>query len=311
MKKAIGIDIGGTSVKAGVFTREGVLEGTASVPTGRLVGEGDFARVLEMLRGLLAAHGAAPADVAGVGFDVPGPVDAAGNVKLLPNIELDAPALKEALSAAFPQAKLACANDANAAALGEAWQGAGRDLRSFVLVALGTGVGGGVVVDGRLVAGAFGAGGEVGHLTVNRDEPRTCGCGRRGCLEQYASASGVVRIYQEECARRDMRPVPLSGPTDSLAVFTAHRAGDAAAQAAISQMSDCLGFALAQMSVVLDPDAFLIGGGMGAGFDLFADELRAAFRLYCLHTCADARILPATLGNAAALYGSARLALQK
>ena len=309
VQRVIGIDIGGTSVKAGVFSHAGTLEDTASIPTGSLVAERDFARVIEMLEGLLASCGATTADVTGVGFDVPGPVDSAGNVGVLPNIALDVAGFSAALHAAFPPAIIARSNDANAAALGEYWQGAGRDLTSFALVALGTGVGGGVVVDGRVVPGAFGAGGEFGHLTVNRDERVACGCGRYGCLEQYASASGVVRAYRAECAQREMQPVALAGPTDSLAVFEAHRAGDVAAKAAVSQMCDHLGFALAQVSTIVDPAVYLVGGGMGNGFDLFADELRAAYRAYSAPAFAKARILPAALGNRAALYGSAYLVL--
>ena len=309
MHKVIGIDIGGTSVKAGLFTAEGALEAAASMPTGALVGERAFADVAGMLFGLLREHGAQPSDVVGVGFDVPGPVDAGGNVGFLANIELDVDGLKAAMRKAFPQANLAFVNDANAAAVGEYWQGAGRELPSFALVALGTGVGAGVIANGRLVSGAFGTGGEIGHLTVVRDEPRACGCGGHGHLEQYASALGVVRAYREACARRGATPVELAGPTDTLAVFQAHRAGDEAAREAVSRMCDALGFAMAQVSAVVDPAAFLIGGGVGGGFDLFADELRAAFRTYCMPPCADARIIPAALGNAAALYGSAYLAL--
>ena len=273
MEKLIGMDIGGTFVKAGLFSREGALEGTAKVPTGTLTTAADFARICGMLSELLGAHGASVDDVMGVGCDVPGPVDAAGDVGMLPNIALDVPGLKAALCTAFPQAKFAFANDANAAAVGEYWQGAGRGASIFVLVALGTGVGGGVVVDGQLLPGAFGTGGEIGHLTVERDEPAACGCGRHGCLEQYASATGVVRLYQAECAHRGMVPVQLSGPSDSLAVFEAMQAGDEAACAAVARMADYLGFAIAQVSTVVDPELFLIGGGMGAGFAQFADAL--------------------------------------
>ena len=307
MEKLIGIDIGGTSVKAGLFTCSGVLEATRAMPTGSLIGVRAFTEVIGMLDSLLAEGGAVRADVTGVGFDVPGPVDGAGNVGILPNIELDVAGLKAAIHAAFPQARVAFMNDANAAALGEYWQGAGAGLPSFVLVALGTGVGGGVVIDGKLVPGAFGTGGEIGHVTVDRGESRACGCGRRGCLEQYASASGVVRAYNEACASRGITPVTVSGPTDTLSVFEAHRAGDEAARVAVSRMCDCLGFALAQVSVVVDPAAYLIGGGMGEGFDLFAEELRASFQSYCMPTCSGVRILPAALGNQAALYGSAFL----
>ncbi len=191
------------------------------------------------------------------------------------------------------------------------WKGAGLDARDFVLVAIGTGVGGGVVCDGQLVAGAFGAGGELGHITVNRAETTSCGCGRHGCLEQYASALGIVRSYVDECSARGIAPVQLQGPTDTLSVFEAYQAGDKAAQAAISTMADALGFALAQISTVLDPPLYLIGGGVSGGLPLFADELQAAFRSYCLPVSTTARIAPATLGNEAAMYGSALTALRR
>ena len=306
----LGVDIGGTNIKAGLFEDSGALKAVVKTPTGNLADSPAIAAAMGGLVEFLAANGVAPHDVAGVGLDVPGPVDADGNVGMLPNVRLDAEGLKAAFARAFPTAKLALSNDVNAAALGELWQGAARGVAGFVLVALGTGVGAGVVSDGKVVSGAFGAGGEIGHLTVRRDESAPCGCGRRGCLEQYASASGVVRAYRRECRERGIEPVALAGPTDTLAVFTAHRAGDQAAQAAVSQMCDSLGFALAQVSAVIDPQLYLVGGGVGEGFGLFADELRAAFRAYCLPMSTPARILPAALGNDAALYGDAYLALQ-
>ena len=307
MGKTLGIDIGGTNVKVGLFSCKGALDATTKMPTGKIVGEHACADEARGLVEFLEVNDAAPADIAGIGLDVPGPVGEDGKVGMLPNVELDAEGLKAALSSAFPNAKLTFANDVNAAALGELWQGAAQDASSFVLVALGTGVGAGVVIDGRLVSGAFGAGGEFGHITVNRSETAVCGCGRHGCLEQYASASGVVRSYRSECAKRGIEPVHLDGPTDTLSVFDAYRAGDEAAQAAITLMCDNLGFALAQASAVIDPGLYLIGGGMGEGFDLFADELRAAFRAHCMSTSTGARILPAALGNKAAMYGCAFL----
>lgn len=310
MDKVLGIDIGGTSIKAGMFSTEGTLEAVTKIPTGEITSEAAFAVVTEGLKKLLTRNGATPDDVTAVGLDVPGPVDDAGKVGMLPNIELDPEGLQAAILRTFPRARLAFVNDANAAALGELWQGTAKDASSFVLVALGTGVGGGVVTGGKLVSGAFGAGGEIGHITVNRDETLSCGCGRKGCLEQYGSASGVVRIYQHECAKRGIEPVPLDGPTDTLSVFKAHRAGDEAAKAAITAMCDALGFALAQISVIMDPQLYLIGGGVSGGWDLFADELRGAFRKYCLAPSVGTRILPASLGNEAAMYGSAFQAMQ-
>ena len=311
MKKVLGIDIGGTSIKVGMFSTEGELQAATKIPTGEIVSEAAFAVVTEGLKKLLADNGVAPEDVVGVGLDVPGPVDDDGEVGMLANIELDPKGLQDALKRTFVNANLAFVNDANAAALGELWQGTAKDASSFVLVAIGTGVGGGVVTGGKIVSGAFGAGGEIGHITVNRDETASCGCGRQGCLEQYASASGIVRVYKEECEKRGIEPVKLDGPTDTLSIFNACRKGDKAAKAAISTMCDCLGYAMAQISVIMDPSMYLIGGGVGGGFKLYAEELRAAFRKYCLAPSVSTRILPASLGNDAAMYGSAFQAMQQ
>lgn len=310
MERVLGIDVGGTSIKVGLFSLEGSLDAVTKIPTGSLVSTAAFAQVTEGLKQLLEDNGGTSADVVAIGLDIPGPVDSDGKVGFLPNIELDPKGLQHAILDEFPNACLAFVNDANAAALGELWQGTAKGVSDMVLVALGTGVGGGVVVNGQLVSGAFGAGGEIGHITVNRDETLPCGCGRYGCLEQYASAKGVVRVYKEECELEGIDPVALDGPTDTLSVFNAYRAGDPAAKLAVDGMADYLGFALATISTIVDPEVYLIGGGVGGGFDLFSSQLRAAYVRYCLPTSSSARILPASLGNQAAMYGCAYQALQ-
>lgn len=309
MSKVLGIDIGGTSIKVGMFSTEGALEAVTKIPTGEIVSEAAFAVVTEGLKALLAENGVTPDEVIAIGLDVPGPVDDDGKVGMLANIELDPDGLQNAIKRTFKNANLAFVNDANAAALGELWQGTAKGANSFVLIAIGTGVGGGVVSGGKLISGAFGAGGEIGHITVNRDETASCGCGRKGCLEQYASATGIVNAYKAACKRLGTTPVALDGPTDTLSVFNAHRNGDEAAVDAIAQMCDCLGYAMAQISAVVDPQMYLIGGGVGGGFKLYAEDLRAAFRKYCLAPSISTRILPASLGNDAAMYGCAYQAL--
>ena len=309
MQKVLGIDIGGTSIKVGLFSTEGKLEAVSKIPTGEIVSEAAFAVVTEGLKALLAENDATPDDVIAIGLDVPGPVDDAGKVGMLANIELDPEGLQAAIKRSFKNANLAFVNDANAAALGELWQGTAKGASSFVLIAIGTGVGGGVVSGGKLISGAFGAGGEIGHVTVNRDETSSCGCGRKGCLEQYASATGIVKSYKAACKRLGTEPVALDGPTDTLSIFNAQRAGDEAAAEAIATMADYLGYAMAQISVIVDPQIYLIGGGVGGGFNLYAKDLRAAFRKYCLAPSVETRILPASLGNDAAMYGCAYQAL--
>ena len=245
-----------------------------------------------------------------IGLDIPGPVADDGTVGFLPNIKLNPEGLVDAVNAAFPNATVAFVNDANAAALGEMWVGVARGVSSYVLIALGTGVGAGVVVGGKLVAGAFGAGGEVGHVTVNPAETRVCGCGRTGCLEQYASATGIVRLYLEECERRGVTPASVEHATDTLTVFRALAAGDECAKIAIDQMCEYLAQAMAQVSCIVDPAMYLIGGGVAGAFATFAPELRRRFAAHALSTCKDVRIEAAGLGNQAAMYGCAYEALR-
>lgn len=307
----LGIDVGGTSIKAGLFTTEGKLVDVTKIPTGALVGEEAFARVTEGLHGLVTNCSRGDGDVVAVGLDVPGPVDDQGRVGMLPNIQLDPEGLMAALTAKFPDSALAFVNDANAAALGELWQGSGKGFGSFVMVTLGTGVGGGVIVNGRLVSGAFGAGGEIGHITVEPNETLSCGCGRKGCLEQYASAKGLVRMYREQCAHLGLEAAKIEHATDTISVFEAYKAQDPAAIRAVGDMCDKLGLALAQISCVIDPAAYLIGGGVAGAFDLFGESLSTAFRSHCLATSAGAKILPCSLGNKAGMYGVAYAALQQ
>ena len=183
-------------------------------------------------------------------------------------------------------------------------------MPSFVLIAIGTGVGAGVVANGKLVAGAFGAGGEIGHITVEPDEPKTCGCGRHGCLEQYASAKGIVRLYLEECEARGVTPVNIEHETDTISVFRAHAAGDECATIAIDKMCSYLARAMAQVSCVVDPAMYLIGGGVAGSFATFATELRSRFEEYALRVSRPVRIEAASLGNQAAMYGCAYEALR-
>lgn len=310
MDRVLGIDVGGTSIKAGLFTPEGELLAETRVSTPALTNAEAYATVTDGVVRLLESQGSAAADVIACGLDIPGPVADDGTVGFLANIELDAEGLVEALSAALPRATVAFVNDANAAALGEMWAGVAKGVSSYVLIALGTGVGAGVVANGRLIAGAFGAGGEIGHMTVERNEPETCGCGRHGCLEQYASAKGVVRLYLAECERRGVEPVEIEHATDTLSVFRALASGDECAKLAVDQMCEYLAQAMAQISCVTDPAMYLIGGGVAGAFATFAPELRRRFAAHALPTCQDVRIEAAGLGNQAAMYGCAYEALR-
>jgi glucokinase len=307
----LGVDIGGTSIKAGLFDKSGNLIDVKKIQTIEIVNDVAYAMVVQGLGELLSARDVSSSEVAAIGMTVPGPVDSDGRVGVLANISLDAEGLKGALHKAFPAATVAFVNDANAAALGELWQGGAQGVSNCVMVTLGTGVGGGVIVDGHLVAGAFGAAGEIGHLTMNYEETQTCGCGRKGCLEQYASAKGIVRLYRAACERAKQTPVELSHETDTISVFKAYAAGDACAKEAIEEMSEYLGRALALIACVVDPEVVLIGGGVAGGYNVYAEKVTESFWRHCFSGCAAMRISAATLGNEAGMYGAAYCALQQ
>lgn len=306
----IGVDVGGTSVKLGLFDEEGDLLGKTSVPTPSLAcGEG-HAAVVGGIEQLMAGVQQPMLFVRGIGLAVPCPVPASGVITMAANIEIDAQALREALKARCPYALVRYVNDANAAAMGEVWRGSAQGHRSMVMVTIGTGLGGGAVVNGDVIDGAFGAGGEIGHICVNPAEERACGCGLHGCLEQYASASGLVNNYLRVCEERGIEPVELVGPSDSRSVFDAARAGDEAALAAIDVTMDYLSLGLQIISAVVDPEVYVLGGGASASADMFLDSLRAKYAARAFPASRATAIEVASLGNDAGIFGAAYVALR-
>lgn len=310
MDLVLGVDVGGTSIKAGVFTTSGELLGETSVRTPELSSEAAYGLVTGSLKDLVASVDMPDPYVVAIGLDIPGPICEDGTIGFLANAVIDLDGVKGAIRSAFPGAFLTVVNDADAAAIGEMWQGAARDYRSFVCCTLGTGVGGGVVVGGNLVLGKNGSGGEIGHITVNPAEQDRCGCGRRGCLEQYASATGLVRLYLKECEECGSQAWPIEHSSDAYGVFKALDGGDEHAKSAISQMCEYLAIAFAQIATVVDPSAFVIGGGVAGSFDVFHDELVERFRAHCLPIQAGTPMVAATLGNQAGMFGSAYEALR-
>ena len=310
MDLVLGIDVGGTSIKAGVFSTAGELLGETNVRTPELTNEAAYDKVVSSLNELVSWVAVPDPYVIACGLDIPGPICEDGTVGFLSNAVIDLDGLKGAIRANFPNAYLNVVNDANAAAIGEMWQGAARDYKSFVCCTLGTGVGGAVVIDGELVLGKNGSAGEIGHMTVNPNEPRSCGCGRKGCLEQYASATGLVRLYRYECEAVRADPYPIAHNSDAYAVFKALEAGDPNAKRAISMMCEYLAVAFAQIGTIVDPGAYVIGGGVAGSLDVFHDELVERYRRHCLPIMAGVPIVSAKLGNQAGMYGSAYEALR-
>ena len=308
---AFGIDLGGTTAKVGLFTTAGALLEKWEVPTDSSEkGIRILPNLAAAILGKMEEKGLTPDQVEGVGIGVPGPVQKSSVVPIVcANLggwgQQDVAAN---LSGLLNGLKVLVGNDANVAALGEIWMGAAKGCRSAVMVTLGTGVGGGVVVDGKVVEGAHGAGGEIGHITVNRHETATCGCGKRGCLEQYSSATGVVRCMKLLLEENPNTPCILRG-TDFAAkdVFDAARAGDALAAKEVDQMTDLLGLALASIAATTDPEVFLVGGGVSRAGDVLFQPLAAHYKEYAFKSCREIPIKQASLGNDAGIYGAVRL----
>ena len=212
------------------------------------------------------------------------------------------------LSGLLDGIKVLVGNDADVAALGEIWMGCAKGCRSAVMVTLGTGVGGGVIVNGKVIDGAHGAGGEIGHITVNRHETATCGCGKHGCLEQYSSATGVVRCMKKLLDENPDADCVLRGKDfEAKDVFDAARSGDALAAREVDEMTDTLGMALASIAATTDPEMFMIGGGVARAGEVLFDPLREHYKTYAFKSCRETPIVAATLGNDAGIYGSVRL----
>ena len=206
---------------------------------------------------------------------------------------------------------IAAGNDANVAALGELWQGGGRGSRSAVMITLGTGVGGGVVLDGKIVAGKNGGAGEIGHMTVEPGEIVPCSCGKCGCLEQYTSEKGIVRMAKVMLSQCDT-PSKLRGIEDftSKHICELAVAGDHMALKIIDRFGDYLGRAMSYISCTVDPDVFIIGGGMSKAGNIVTDAVLKYYRKYAFHVSKETGAAIATLGNDAGIYGCAKMVLE-
>ena len=308
---AFGIDLGGTTAKIGLFTTSGALLEKWEVATDTSnAGEHILENLAAAVLGKMKEQSIQPEQVEGVGIGVPGPVLDSSIVPIVcanlggwgeRNVSAQLSGLLNGL-------KVLVGNDANVAALGEIWRGAAKGAKNAVMVTLGTGVGGGVVVNGKVIDGVHGAGGEIGHITVNRHETATCGCGKHGCLEQYSSATGVVRCMKKLLDENPDTPCVLRG-TEFAAkdVFDAARNGDALAAREVDEMSDTLGMALANIASTVDPEAFLVGGGVARAGDVLFAPLNKHFQEYAFKSCREIPIKQASLGNDAGIYGAVRL----
>lgn len=305
-----GIDIGGTAVKAGLFNMEGELLHKWEFATKRT---GDGKDILKDAAAFIANKREelklGIEDVMGVGVGIPGPVKENGEVLELANLGMGHFNIEEELKK-LTGLQVKAGNDANVAALGEYWMGGGKGCSNMVLVTLGTGVGGGIVLGGRVLAGSNGAAGEIGHIFVNEEETSTCGCGKHGCLEQYASATGIVRlakrILDNDTNSSSMRQFSDLSAKD---VFDCAKAGDRLALDVVEKACYYLGVALAHVAQVVDPEVFVIGGGVSKAGEIITDTTKKYYNSHVMDALKNKEFKLAILGNDAGIYGAAKLIL--
>lgn len=308
-----GVDVGGTTVKMGLFDVEGNLLDKWEIPTRtENGGEKILPDIAEGITAKMAGKKISKEEVEGVGLGAPGPIDAAGTVYGAVNLGWGTFSISDTLSGLLGM-KVKAGNDANVAALGEMWKGGGRGCRNMVAVTLGTGVGGGIIVNGGILTGACGAGGEIGHIHVEDNETEVCGCGNTGCLEEYASATGVVRLARRMLQASDEPSALREKPEDRISaksVFDAVKEGDALAVKIAGQFGEYLGKGLAVIACVVNPELFVIGGGVSKAGEVLFDYIRPHFERTVFKGCKDAKFALATLGNDAGIYGAAKLVLE-
>ena len=308
----IGIDLGGTNIAAGVVDEGQHIVAEVSLPTGaERPAEAVVADICRAAEKAMEKAGITAAHCASVGIGSPGTCDSANGVVVRAynlgwfNVPV--------CSMVTARLGLPCrlSNDANCAALAEVVAGAAVDCRSMVLVTLGTGVGGGVIVNGKVIDGTHGAGGEIGHLTVDRHETAACGCGKHGCLEQYASATGIVRvandILEESQEDSKMRHVEKLSAKN---VLDFYKEGDALAVKTMEKVGDILGSTLAMFACVTDPEAIVIGGGVSKAGKALTDCIQKYYQKYAFPSCKSTPIILASLGNDAGIYGAARMVIK-
>lgn len=304
-----GVDIGGTTCKIGFFDMSGTVLEKWEIKTNTENGGVSILNdVAAEVLGKIQERGIKKEDVQGIGLGVPGPVGNDGTVYKCVNLGWDIFNVETEL---YKKTGLLvkAGNDANVAALGEMWQGGGKGHEDVVMITLGTGVGGGIIINGEILTGSTGAGGEIGHIHVEDNETEACNCGNFGCLEEYASATGITRLANRALKASDKESVLRTGEVSAKAVFDAVKAGDELAIEVACAFGEYLGKGLGVIASVIDPEIFVIGGGVSKAGEILFDYIRPPFERTVFHGCRDTKFALATLGNDAGIYGAARMVL--
>ena len=302
-----GVDIGGTTVKLGLFDTQGNVLDKWEIPT-RTEDNGshilpDIAESIRERMKLIDRD-----SIAGVGVGAPGPIDGDGVVHRAVNLGWGTFSIKDTLEDLLNLPVMA-GNDANVAALGEMWMGGGQGCMDLIMVTLGTGVGGGIIVKGKMLTGFTGAGGEIGHMHVEDREEETCNCGNKGCLEQYSSATGITRLANRLLASCDRDSVLRQGEVSAKTVFDAVKARDPLAVEVAEKFGKYLGDTLASIACVVNPETIVIGGGVSKAGEVLIDFIRPNYEKNVFCGSREVKFSLATLGNDAGIYGAAKLVL--
>lgn len=308
MRYGFGIDLGGTTVKLAFFEENGTCLNKWEIPTVKdNAGEQILPDIAAAVKAYLAEHNIPRDDVLGIGIGVPGPADANGIVPVCVNLGWGTKDVPKELGH-LTGLPVACGNDATLAALGEGWMGAGND--NMIFVTLGTGVGGGIVTGGKIIAGVHGAGGEIGHIPLCPEDTIPCSCGKYGCAEQYLSATGIVRLAKEALALPHDASVLDGGELSAKAIFDAGRKTDALALRVLDRYFELMGKFLATLCCIVDPDVIVLGGGVSRAGQMLLDGISEPMQKHAFSPCRTTRLALATLGNDAGIYGAFKLALQ-
>lgn len=307
----IGIDLGGTNIKGALVDGEGAIIAKLETATRANAGpEAVAGRISGIITDLEAMANDRERRVPGIGIGVPGQSDQAqGTVIFAPNLHWHNVPLVKYLHR-ITRLPIFLENDANVAALGEQWRGAGRGSVNMVMITVGTGIGGGLILNGRLYSGTNGSAGEVGHTVIDPDGPQ-CSCGRRGCLETLTSATAMVRMAQEAIDRGEETDLVRVENLEAKDIFMSAEAGDKTAREIVNKAAYFLGIGLGNLINIFNPDTIVIGGGVSKAGDILFKPLRRTAMEQALDApAAVVRIIPAELGNDAGCIGAAKLVFQ-
>ena len=307
-----GIDLGGTTCKLGLFQADGTLMEKWEISTDtRENGKNVLPDIAASVEEKIRQHHISREQIIGAGIGVPGAVNNEGVVNRCINLGWGIVPVSEELSSLLG-VPVYTANDANVAALGEAWKGSGNGYSSIAMITLGTGIGGGVVLDGQIINGFHGAAGELGHIVVNPEEQDACNCGNHGCIEQYASATGIVRQARKQLAEsREDSVLRKEQNLSAKSVFDAAKAGDALAKKIAAEVCNMLGRVIGTICNVINPEAVIIGGGVSRAGEILLELVQEGFQDSVFHASRDTVIRLASLGNDAGIYGAMKLLLNK